>query len=250
MTRRRVPARLLLAAAGLLALGSCVTGPTIVSPPEWSMSPPADGDRRLFFVASGDTRRAAAQDMAHKVVSRFALGSEADSEAAALVELRDRLASAASSELGAEVTGFAVEDRAVSRAEGEVTHWILAAYDRREFQRVELDLARKVPGGNAGPPLLRRGTRRAEEGELLSALRDYGRAVVETAETPYAEETAAHAARLTSDVIERIDLVAERTGMRTRVGRSPEEALSARVREAAEGAGIPGMPVLITHREA
>ena len=152
-------------------------------------------------------------------------------------------------ELGADVTGFAVAERAVSRAEGGTTHWILATYDRGEFEETELALARELPGGNPGPPLLRRAARRVAEGKLVSALRDYGRAVVETAESPYGEETRETSARRTARLLDRIELAVERDGIRTRVGRPFDDALVAQVRDTDAGTGIPGMPVLITYQE-
>lgn len=248
MTVRKVLARLVPAVVGLFVLASCVTVPSLPAP-EWSESPPPDSYSRLTFVASGGSRRSAAEEMARTVTRRFALGSEVESDAEALIGFRERLAAAAGGELGADVTGFAVADRAVSRTDGEATHWILATYDRRQFEETELTLARKVPGGNPGPPLLRRAARRVEEGELVSALRDYGRAVVETADTAYADETRESAARRTANVVDRIELTVERDGIRARVGRPFDEALAVQVRDAAVGVGITGMPVLITYRE-
>ncbi|MFO7781119.1 MAG: hypothetical protein R6W94_05770 [Spirochaetia bacterium] len=248
MTAGKLLARLGTAAVGLFVLASCVTVPSL-PPPEWSESPPPDSYDRLTFVASGDSRRSAAQEMARTVTRRLELGSEAEDDAEALVEFRQRLAAAAAGELGAGVTGFTVVDRAVSRDEGEATHWTLATYDRMDFEDTELELAREVPGGNPGPPLLRQAARRMEEGQLVSALRDYGRAVVEAADTPYEDETRESAARRTANVIDRIELTAERDGIRTRVGSPFDEPLVAQVRDVALGAGITGMPVLITYRE-
>ena len=248
MTAATVLARLGAAAVGVFVLASCVTVPSLPAP-EWSESPPPDSYNRLTFVASGDSRRSAAQEMARTVTRRLELGSEVEDDAEALVEFRQRLAAAAAGELGADMTGFTVADRAVSRDEGEATHWILASYDRDDFEETELDLARELPGGNPGPPLLRRAARRVEEGQLVSALQDYGRAVVETADTPYEDETRESAARRMANVIDRIELIVERDGIRTRVGRPFDEPLVVQVRDAAVGAGISGIPVLITYRE-
>lgn len=248
MSAGTVLARLAPAVVGLFVLASCVTVPS-VPPPEWSESPPPDSHDRLTFVSSGDSRRSAAREMARAVTGRLELGSEVEDDAKAVVEFRQRLAAAAAGELGAGVTGFTVADRTVSRDEGEATHWVLATYDREEFERTELTLAREVPGGNPGPPLLRRAARRIEEREVVSAVRDYGRAVVETADTPYADETRESAAQRARNVVDRIELTVERDGIRTRVGRSFDEQLVVQVRDAAVGAGIAGMPVLITYRE-
>jgi hypothetical protein len=248
MTAATVLARLGAAAVGVFVLASCVTVPSL-PPPEWSTSPPPDSYNQLAFVASGDSRRSAAQETARTVTRRLELGSEVEDDAAALLEFRQRLAAAAAGELGADVNGFTVADRAVSRDEGGATHWILATYDREEFEETELALAREVPGGNPGPPLLRRAARRIEEGEVVSAMRDYGRAVVETADTPYAAETRESAALRTRNVVDRIEMVVERGGIRTRVGESFDEPLVMQVRDDAAGAGIAGMPVLMTYRE-
>ena len=248
MTVRKVLARLVPAAVGLLVLASCATVPSIPSP-QWSESRPPDSYSRLTFVASGDSRRSAAQEMARAVTRRLELGSEVEGDAEALVDFEERLTAAAAGELGADVTGFTVADRALSRADGDASHWILATYDREEFEKTELALARELPGGNPGPPLLRRAARRIEDGELVSALRDYGRAVVETADTPYADETREAAARRTRNAVDRIELAVKRDGIRTRVGRPFDEPLLVQVRDSAVGSGIAGMPVLIAYRQ-
>ncbi|NBF41223.1 MAG: hypothetical protein GVY14_12500 [Spirochaetes bacterium] len=248
MTAGKLFARLGAAAVGLFVVASCVTVPSL-PPPEWSESPPPDTYNRLTFVSSADSRRSAAQEMAGAVTRRLELGSEVEDDAAALVEFRQRLAAAAAGELGANVNGFTVADRAVSREEGEATHWISATYDREEFEETELALAREVAGGNPGPPLLRRAARRIEAGEVVSAMRDYGLAVVETADTPYASEVRESTAQRTRNVVDRIEMVVERGGIRTRVGESFDEPLVVQVRDAAIGAGIAGMPVLMTYRE-
>ena len=77
VTAGKVCARLGLVAVGLFVLASCVTVPSL-PPPEWSESAPPDTDSRLTFVASGDSRRAAAQEMALVVTSRLELGGEVE----------------------------------------------------------------------------------------------------------------------------------------------------------------------------
>jgi hypothetical protein len=247
MSARRVTAWLCASAIALL-VSACASAPP-VPPPEWATAPPPDTYEELSFVASGENRRAAAEKTADAVVGRLALGARADLTAGPVAEFHDQVRAEAAGELGADVAGFVVEERGTSRSNGETTQWIRSSFDREAFETVELSLARRVPDGNPGPPLVDRGRRRVEEGALTEALRDYGRAVVETAGTPYADDTLTEALRATRDVVSRVSVSAERDEVETRVGSPFEEPLIAQVRDTARGVGIEGMPVVITYPE-
>jgi hypothetical protein len=235
-------------ALGVFLFGACASAPPI-PPPDWTEASPATDEAELTFISSGDTRRLAAEHMADRVIERLELGRDADLDAAPVSELRSELARAAAGELGAEVTGFAVTERAISRRDGVTLHWLRATYEREAFAATELALARHVQGGNPGPPLLRRARRRVEDGELVEGLRDYGRAVVETAGTAYAEDTLGSATRGTRELLDGVTISVERAAIQARVGEPFEEPLLARVRDTAREQAVAEMPVVIVYPE-
>lgn len=247
MSLRRFLGRICLAVI-ITSISACVTTPPI-DPPEWAVTPPQDDEQTLRFVAQGASRRAAAVAAAFAVIERMSLGSEAALESEPVESLREQIVSELSGQLGAEVAGITVEDRGISRLDGETTHWIHIAFARAEFARLELRLAREVPGGNPGRPLIARAERRIDDGEIVEGLRDYGRAVMETAGTPYAGETLERSQRGTEEALSQLSLEVERDGIEARVGTTFSQPLEVQVRDTARETGVSDMPVSISYPE-
>ncbi len=281
---RCAAARIWMAAAFLaLLLGGCVSEPA-GSPPYWSISPSVDDERRLHFVASGDSSSEAAETAADAIINRFSLGAEAQLDSSPVTELRKELveamisgsradsgsgaeadspadagsASAAGGESGTRVEvsvadgeahlGIRVERRGKSRSEGTTVRWLHVSVERDTLDVAELALARSVPGGNPGPLLERRAREKAEDDRLLDALRDYGKAIHETAGTPYAAETSETATRGARELLERIEIEVEQDGIESRLGRPFDSSLIASVVDTKRGEPIAGMPIAMSYQ--
>lgn len=253
-----------------LLLVTCKSAPDEAPPPvppssPWAISPPEDTDRRLHFVASGDSVGTAADGIAEAIIARFSLGAEARRDTAAVSELRERLAAATKAGAQAHSTAGASRDFEVEISEGRVhfevrverherarvrggaTHWLHVSVARDAFEAAELELARLVPGANPGPPLERRAREKAASGRVVEALRDYERAIRETADTPYAEQTAETSTRAARELLERIELVVERDGVESRIGQPFDDTLIVSVVDTRSGRKMSDMPVTISY---
>ncbi|MFW5797814.1 MAG: hypothetical protein ACOCXE_04825 [Spirochaetota bacterium] len=248
---RLMAMRVVVIVAAAVAAG-CATAPQ-TAPPRWAVSPPEDDERYFYIVSSGDTRSIAAEKAAAALVERLSLGREADMEAEPVPEFRRRVVDAATGVRRPDrdaVEGLEVEEHAISRGEEETVHWLLVSFEREAFEEKRLELARTVPGANPGPPLLRRARERLREGDVLGALRVYGGAVEETRDTAHEDDVLERVAVEVEELLTRVELVADRGRIETRVGGDFERPFTVRVTDSREDRSIPGFPVEITYSDA
>jgi hypothetical protein len=241
-------ARALVPAVVVLFVFSCTTV-TVTPLPDWAQKPPSDTQDELYFVASGPSRREAAERLADEVVHTLSLGEEAELDSQPVRAFARDVAATAVGEPGARLEGFRVTERAVTRSEGETTHWLLGRYEREVFAEREVALAREVPGGNPTPHYVMTAAEQAARGDFAEALRSYGRAVVETADTSYASQTLRRVRPKVARLLERVVLRPEQSGVETRIGRSYQEGLVASITDRVTEAPVADMPVLVRYPE-